>query len=267
MRNCAWTALTLALCIGTARAADSAWSLLEAGRKHLAAQEKDKAAKCFEAAVKRDARCADAWYQLGRLAEDRADTPKARECYAQVSSDFPVFAAAQERLGCLALSAGDRPAALEYFRAAAEARPGLEAWIQVATVQLDLRQYEGAGESLDSAAKFATGDAKVDALRARLAFETSRFEDAEKLFAELWRRFPRDTSSGFMLGLARLKLDRDDEAAETFVAVLERDPYHKASIQALLGMWEGDESRAKTVAELKTRLQAIKNSPNRVRKG
>ena len=267
MRTCAWIALTLTLGFGTSRADESAWSLLEKGRTHLAAQEKEKAATCFEAAVKRDARCADAWYYLGRLAEERSDSAKARECYTQVSSDFPLFAPAQGRLGHLALRAGDRQAALAHLLASAEARPSAEAWIQVAGVQLDLRQHEEAGKSLDQASKLVSGDAKIDALRARLAFETNRFTDAEKAFADLWRRFPRDTSSGFMLGLTRLKLERADEAAETFVQVLERDPYHKASIQALLELWGGDEGRAKTVTELKARLQAIKNSPNRVREG
>src|SRR5262245_36115787 len=116
MRKIIWGAGFLVALSGLARAEESAWTLLEKGIEEYGKGRPQRAEQILDAAVRMDARCQDAWYYLGRIREERGDTREAVDAYKKITADYPTYSLAAERLGGMALKAGDKEAALEYFK-------------------------------------------------------------------------------------------------------------------------------------------------------
>jgi len=247
-----------------ALAEDSAWSMLKKGRKHFQSGDYKRAQTCFESAVQRDARCQDAYYYLGRIHETRKDRKAAKAAYEAVKEDAPTYSLAQDRLGHVALASGEKKEAVKHFELAAKARSTPAAWMTLATVQMELKEFKLAEESLDKAAELSKGDFHLAELRARLYIETDREEKALEVYRTIIKRFPNDSTPRFMSGVCLLELGRKKEAAEAWVGVLEKDPYHRSSLQRLVELWQGESSRRAEVAEYEKRLEALRRNPPKV---
>jgi tetratricopeptide (TPR) repeat protein len=256
-----WALLALA---PLAMAEDSAWSMLKKGRSHFKKGDYKRAQACFESAVRRDARCSDAHYYLGRIHETRKDRAAAKKEYLAVKDDAPTYSLAQDRLGYVNLATGDKKEAAKHFELSAKARSTPSAWMTLANVQIDLKEYKKAEASLDKAGELSKGDFHLAELRARLYVETDREEKALDVYRTICEKFPNDSTPRFMAGVCLLQLGREKEAADAWVTVLEKDPYHRSSLQRLVDLWKNDSSRAAQVAEYEKRLEALRKNPPKV---
>ena len=72
--------------------------MLRKGREYLAKGDHKRARSCLESALRRDARCTQANYYLGRLHEERHDARHAVEAYSAVPESDPTYPLSQERL-------------------------------------------------------------------------------------------------------------------------------------------------------------------------
>jgi tetratricopeptide (TPR) repeat protein len=256
-----WTLLVFA---SFALAEDSAWSMLKKGRSYLKSGDYKRAQACFESAARRDPRCSDAHYYLGRIQEKRKDRKAAKKEYLAVKEDAPTYSLAQDRLGYVHLATGDKKEAAKHFEASAKARPTPSAWMTLAGVQIDLKEYKKAEESLNKAAELTKGDFHLAELQARLYIETDREEKALDVYRSICERFPNDSTPRFMAGVCLLQLGRKAEAADAWVAVLEKDPYHRSSLERLVALWKDESSRRAQVEEYNKRLEALRKNPPKV---
>ena len=257
--------LGILLVAGTTLSADeSAWTMLRKGREYFSNGDFRRAKPCFESAIRRDARCTQAYYYLGRIYESKHQSSDAVKAYEAVPEQDPTYSLAQDRLGQIALRAGDRKKAAEHIEKSVEARPSLDGWLQLATILMEIEEFKKAESALAKAAKMTKGDVALDELRARLYVATERYDKALSLFESISKRFPRDSNARCMAALCLSRLDRPGEAEAAWLEVLEKDPFHKASIQLLLSLWQDDASKDERVADLEKRLEMIRNSPPKV---
>ncbi|HEX5136066.1 MAG TPA: tetratricopeptide repeat protein [Planctomycetota bacterium] len=260
MRKIIWSLAMLIPVSGIARAEESAWTLLEKGIDEYRKGRPQRAEQILDAAVRMDARCEDAWYYLGRIREDKGDTRQAVEAYNKITKDFPTFSLAAERLGDLALKAGDKEAALEHFKVHAEARPTANALMQLASVQIDLKKYDDAEASLKKAAELSKGNLDVTDLFGRLYLEAGRNEDALAAYTEIVQKIPADNTARFLRALCLQRLDRCDEAVAEMDQVLAKDPYHAMTLKALIALYKDDPAQASKVKDYQTRLARLAKS-------
>lgn len=245
----------------------SAWDLLESGIAAHRRGDSRRAKECFEGALAKDPRCEDCHYYLGILRAKSGDAKGAIAAFQKVSDKYPTYALAQGELGNLALKLKDNESAATYFENSAKARESVDSWMQLATVQMDLKRFEAAEASLAAAEKMTKKNYRLVELWARLYLESNRPEKAVERYAELVERFPKDPIPRHMRGLCYLDMERTAEAVADFRAVLEMDPFHTGAIHALRSLWKDDPSRERDVADLDRRLAALKKSPPKVRRG
>jgi tetratricopeptide (TPR) repeat protein len=255
-----WGAAFLIAASGLATAEESAWTLLQKGVEEFGKGRPQRAEQILDAAVRMDARCQDAWYYLGRIREDRGETREAVEAYKKIAAEYPTFSLAAERLGSIALRAGDKEGALEHFKAHAAARPSANALMQLASVQIDLKKFEDAEASLKRAAELSKGDLDVTELFGRLYIESGRNEDALAAYTEIVEKIPADTTARFMRAVCLQRLERTDEAVAEMEQVLVKDPYHGLTLKALVEAYKGDPSQAARVREYRSRLERLAKS-------
>jgi tetratricopeptide (TPR) repeat protein len=262
MRKIRWGALALVLlgAAGLASAEESAWTLLEKGIEEYRKGRPQRAEQILDAAVRMDARCEDAWYYLGRIREDKGDTREAVAAYKKITADFPTYSLAAERLGELALRAGDKEAALEHFKVHAEGRPSGNAFMQLASVQIDLKKFEDAEASLKKAAELSKGNLDVTDLFGRLYLESGRNEEALAAYTEIVEKIPADMTARFLRALCLQRLERKDEAVAEMEQVLVKDPYHALTLKALIEVYKDDSAQAAKVRDYKTRLERLAKS-------
>lgn len=259
-KNVIWGAALLLSAAGFASAEESAWTLLEKGIDEYRKGRPQRAEQILDAAVRMDARCEDAWYYLGRIREDKGATREAIDAYKKITAEFPTYSLAAERLGELALRAGDKEAALEHFKVHAEARPSVNALMQLASVQIDLKKHEDAEASLKKAAELSKGNLDVTDLFGRLYLEAGRNEEALTAYSEIVEKIPTDTTARFLRALCLQRLERTDEAVAEMEQVLVRDPYHGMTLKALIEVHKNDSAQAAKVADYKARLQRLAKS-------
>jgi len=259
-KNVIWGVALVISTAGLARAEESAWTLLEKGIEEYQKGRPQRAEQILDAAVRMDARCEDAWYYLGRIREDKGDTREAIAAYKKITAEYPTFSLAAERLGEIALKAGDKEAALEHFKVHAEARPTANALMQLASVQIELKKYEDAEASLKRAAELSKGNLDVTELFGRLYIEAGRNEDALAAYSEIVEKIPTDTTARFMRALCLQRLERVDEAVAEMEQVLTRDPYHAMTLKALIEIYKADSAHAAQVRDYKVRLERLAKS-------
>lgn len=248
------------LSAGSLAGDESAWTLFDKGLKEFNKGRFDSAERIFEAAARMDARCEDAFYYLGRIKERKGKTQEALANYKRVSDKVPTYSLAAERLGHLALRTGDKEAAVKYFAIYAEARPSANAWMQLASVQLDMRKFEDAEAALKKASEVSSGNLDLTDMYGRLYMETSRFPEALDAYTQIVKKIPMDNTARYLRGVCLQRLEREDEAVQEWETILKRDPYHGLALKALLAVYGSDPSMADRVRDFKVRLQRLAKS-------
>jgi len=248
-----------------ALADESAWTLLKKGIEAYQRKDLRTAQAYFEASVRMNPACEDSLFYLGTIAEAAGDARAASVYYGKVGAEAPTYSLACARLGHMAYATGDKKAAVEHFAAAARSRPSADAWMQLATTQIDIKSFPEAEESLRKAEELTKSNPTLSEMWGRLFLETRRFDKALERYGELSKQFPRDSSLRFMKGACLEELRRMPEAIAEFEAVLTMDPFHEHSIRRLLKAWAEDSSKAAQCAQLEERLVAIRKNPPKVR--
>jgi len=263
MRTALLATLLLAL---PATADESAWTLLDKGVKAFKKKDWVRAEAYFRAAQNKDGKCYDASYYLGQLHAQRGKFDKAAAELNAVPEEHSLYPLAQAKLGQLLLKQGKKKEALACLLASVKLRESSNMWLQVANVQIDLKKYKEAGESLDAADKLSSGDFRIVEMRGRLCVETKKFEEALAQYDKLVERFRDDYTLHNMRGLCLMELDRGEPAARAFERVLKLYPYHKGAMRNLIRLWEGDAVQAARVEELREALERIEKYPPNIRK-
>ncbi|MHC4548788.1 MAG: tetratricopeptide repeat protein [Planctomycetota bacterium] len=256
----------LLLCTKLVYAEESAWTLLDKGLKEYRKGQLTRAEKLFDAAVRLDARCEDAYYYLGLINEKKRMPRQAEAFYKKISKKYPTYSLAAERMGQMALQQGDKKQALEQFQIFAKERPSGRAHMQVASVQLDLKAYKEAEASLAEAKKFFHDDLDLVEMYGRLYMETERYAEALDAYKTIIKKIPVDNMARYMCATCLQRLTREEEAVREFQAVLERDPYHAMTLRTLIRLYEGDPSKRSEVAEYRKRLKLLAKSKPKVRR-
>ena len=259
-KNVIWGAALVLSAAGLARAEESAWTLLEKGIEEYQKGRPQRAEQILDAAVRMDARCEDAWYYIGRIREERGDAREAVEAYKKITAEYPTYSLAAERLGAIALKAGDKAAALEHFKVHVEARPSANALMQLASVQIDLKKYEDAEAGLKKAAELSKGNLDVTELLGRLYIESDRNADALAAYTEIVEKIPSDTTARFMRALCLQRLERNEEAVAEMEQVLVKDPYHRLTLKALIEVYKDESAQAAKVRDYRDRLERLAKS-------
>jgi tetratricopeptide (TPR) repeat protein len=226
----------------------------------------ERAERLFDAAIRRDARCEDAYYYLGLVNEKKRMHRKAEAYFAKVTDKSPTFGLAAERLGQIALRKGEREKALQHFLVHIKDRPSGQGHMQVATVQLDLKKYKEAELSLAEAKKTLRGNLDLAEMHGRLYLETERYKEALESYRAILSKIPIDNRARFLCGNCLERLDRIDDAKREYRKVLESDPYHSLTLKALIRLYGDDRAKRAEVTEYKKRLKALRNHPPRVRR-
>ncbi len=259
-KNVIWGVALVLATASLATAEESAWTLLEKGIEEYQKGRPQRAEQILDAAVRMDVRCEDAWYYLGRIREDKGDTREAVAAYKKITAEYPTYSLAAERLGEIALKAGDKEAALEHFKVHAEARPTANALMQLASVQIELKKYEDAEACLKKAAELSKGNLDVTDLFGRLYIEAGRNEDALAAYSEIVEKIPTDTTARYMRALCLQRLERVDEAVAEMEQVLARDPYHGMTLKTLIEIYKDDSAHAAKVKDYRLRLERLAKS-------
>jgi tetratricopeptide (TPR) repeat protein len=129
---------------GCAAAAQFGYFLLRARRT-------DEAAAVFEQSIKKDPRCANAWFGLGMIAEAKGDLRTALRSYDNASI----------------YNASD-----------------LEAYLRSADIRISMGERAAAAELLQKAARLAPDRGDIKLLLGRLLREEGKFKDAENALEE-----------------------------------------------------------------------------------
>jgi tetratricopeptide (TPR) repeat protein len=245
---------------GLVAAEESAWTLLEKGIEEYRKGRPARAEQILDAAVRMDTRCQDAWYYLGRIREERGDARQAIEAYKNITPEFPTHSLAAERLWHLALRAGDKEAAAAHFKVHADARPSAPALMQLASVQIELKKYEEAEQSLKKAAEMSKGNLDVTEMFGRLYLESDRKEEALAAYTEIVEKIPSDTTARFLRSVCLRRLERADEANAELEQLLTRDPYHALALRALIEAYQDDPSQGAKVNDYVARLKRLAKS-------
>lgn len=259
-------AAALSLCASLVIAEESAWTLLDRGLKEMRKGRLSRAERILEAAIKKDGRCEDAYYYLGVISEKKRLPRQAKAYFTKVTDKSPTHSLAAERLGQMALRQGDKEKALEHFQVYVKDRPTGQGHMQVATVQLDLKQYKEAELSLNEAKKTLRGNLDLVEMYGRLYLETERFREALEAYQTIVRTIPIDNRARYLCGNCLERLDRPADAEREYRQVLKRDPYHVLTLRALVRLYADDRSRSAEVADYKKRLKAIAKNPPKVRR-
>lgn len=259
-------AAALMLCATFVLAEESAWTLLDRGLKEMRKGRLTRAERIFEAAIKSDGRCEDAYYYLGIISEKKKLQRQAEGYFLKVTDKSPTHSLAAERLGQIALRKGDKEKALEHFQVYVKDRPTGQGYMQIATVQLDLKKYKEAELSLAEAKKTLRGNLDLAEMYGRLYLETQRYREALEAYQTIVRTIPIDNRARYLCGNCLERLDRPADAEREYRQVLTKDPYHVLTLRALVRMYADDGSRSAEVAEYKKRLKAIAKRPPKVRR-
>jgi tetratricopeptide (TPR) repeat protein len=259
-----WIA-TLALCAGLASADDGVWPRFQAGVKAYHRGDFEAAQASFESVVRRQSKFGDAHYYLGVLAERRNDLRGAVRRFKSVETKWPMYVPSQQRLGQIALRLRDQESALHYLGNVVAVRPTVNAWMQLAALQLDMKKHKDAEASLKACAKLTKGNLSVIELEARLYVETGRHKMAHDAYSTILKVMPRDATVRYLRALCLIELGLSSDAVREMEAVLKYDPYHKGAIHHLLKTYAHDPVREKQVAELQARLERLRKHPPKVR--
>jgi tetratricopeptide (TPR) repeat protein len=259
-------AVALMLCATFVWAEESAWTLLDRGLKEMRKGRLDRAERLFEASIKRDSRCEDAFYYLGVISEKKKLHRQAEGYFKKVTDKSPTYSLAAERLGQMALRKGDKEKALEYFLIHVKDRPTGQGYLQVATVQIDLKKYKEAELTLAEAKKTLRGNLDLVEMYGRLYLETERYRKALEAYQTIVKTIPIDTRARFLCGNCLERLDRMADAEREYRKVLEHDPYHALTLRALIRLYADDSSKSDEVDDYRKRLKALAKNPPRVRR-
>ena len=259
-------AAALMLCATFVWAEESAWTLLDQGLKEMRKGRLSRAERLFDAAIKRDGRCEDAYYYLGVINEKKKLHRKAEALFLKVTDKSPTHSLAAERLGQSALRKGDKEKALGHFLVYIKDRPTGPGHMQVATVQIDLKKFKEAELSLAEAKKTLRGNLDLAEMYGRLYLETERYEEALKSYRKIVKTIPIDNRARFLCGNCLERLGRPADAKRKYREVLTRDPYHRLTLHALVRLYADDRSKSAEVAEYRKRLKALAKHPPKVRR-
>jgi tetratricopeptide (TPR) repeat protein len=102
---------------------DSCAAASQYGYFLLRAERSDEAAALFEQSLKKDPRCANAWFGLGLIAEAKGDFPTALRNYDNASIYNPSDLEAYRRSADILIAQGDRGRAVEMLQKAASLAP------------------------------------------------------------------------------------------------------------------------------------------------
>ena len=141
----------------------------------------------------------------------------------------------------------------------ARAEPNnFEAQIRAAELFYQIQRFDGAVEFLKKASELKPDDHVTLMNLGNAYFDSSKFEEAEKAYAQVLAKKPDDLDVRSDLGLTFLMRPTPDveRAMKEFNAVLEKDPKHKMALQNLTLAYtkKGDSNKANEVI---AKLEAI----------
>ena len=251
---------------GAVLAQESAWTLLQKGIQAYQRKNYQSSERLLAAALRHDERCFDAYFYLGLLKERQGKAREAVALYGTIDPENGTFSLAAERQGHLALKAGKKKEAIKHFVVHAEARPSATAWMQVAAVQLELKEYTQAEVTLDKASKLTKGNLDLHDIRGRLFFETKRNKEALGEYGKIVKVIPSDTSARYMKSACLRRLDRKSEAGVELRTILKTDPYHRLALKALVASYGDDPTMKSELKVYRRRLDALARTKPKVRK-
>jgi len=249
----------------SAEADQSAWTMLKKGIKLYRNKRFVDAERYFRAAADMDSRCGDAHFYLGMLAERRGAGEEALKHYDRIKEESGAYPLGAERAGLLALKKGDLKEAEKKLKIVCEHRPSAGAWMQLASIQLDAEKFKEAEASLQAGEKLSRDNLDLVELKGRLYMETDRPKLAVTAYDRILKVIPADNNARFLRATAYLELGLGETALRDFAGVLERDPWHRGTLLALVRLHGDDKSRRAEVKEYERRLEILKKNPPRVR--
>ena len=102
---------------------DNSWTAAQFGYFLLRAERRDEAVLMFVESAKRNPRCANAWYGLGLIAEEKGDTSSALKGFDKTAIYNPSDVQAYLRAADIYIARGDRKSAVELLQKAVGAAP------------------------------------------------------------------------------------------------------------------------------------------------
>lgn len=254
----------LALLAGLVQAEESAWTLLDRGIKAYRSNDFRRAQELLTGALARRNDCHDAYFYLGMIAEKKRRPRAAADFYRKVAETNGTYPMCQQRLGQLTLGFGDRKQAVQHFAVYAKLRPTTLAWMQVATLQIDLKQFKEAEASLEEAGKYSKGNLDLVEMRARLFMETDRPAAALKEYTAILKVVPSDNGARYLRGVCLNELKESGKARREFERVLQKDPWHGGALRAMVRILEDGGGREDLLKEYRRRLKILKKNPPKV---
>lgn len=246
-------------------AEESGWSQFQRARALEEAGETGRAEALYRACVQNSPKVKDAYYYLGVLLERKGDAKSAAELYEQVTDEYPTYAFAQSRLGQIALEGKDAKRAAECFERAAASAPTLDSCLQLASIRMDLREFEKAEAALGKAESFCPKDLRLAEAWGRLYMESKRHDLALKRFDAIVAEFPADARIHFLRAICLEKLDKKPLAVAALEAGLKVDPADPLILKRLIALYGDDPSRSADREMLRKRLEWIQQHPPKAR--
>ncbi len=153
----------------------------------------------------------------------------AAEIFAQTRNAQRLFAQ-----GIEAEDERDWWAASEKFQAAVRANPAYaDAWFHLAKCLYQMQSFELALQHLQNAKKYSPERTDILNLEGMSLISLGRFDDAEKIFSQIQKRYPNDIESRFGLAELNLLKGRTTVAEKLYSDALSKSP---GNVKALLSL-------------------------------
>jgi tetratricopeptide (TPR) repeat protein len=246
--------------------------------------------------IKRKTRLADAYFELGRVEEQRGDYAKAREWYERVK-DEERYLTAQMRMGVVLAKSGDIAAAGQHFDTLRRNNPqnGITLYLAEAEALREAERYQEAFDSLDRALVVHPDDKdlryaralaaeKIDrldvleqdlrailaadpkngqalnALGYTLADRTDRYQEALGYIEQALAQLPDDASVLDSMGWVQYRLNNRDKALEYLRRAYRANPDAEIAAHLSEVLWvNGQREEAKKIWK-----EALARDPNSV---
>ncbi len=179
--------------------------------------------------IKRNTRLADAYFELGRIEEQRGDYAKANEWYERVTSDDR-YLTAQMRIGVVLAKAGDTTAVSQHFDTLRRKDPknSINLYLAEAEALREGEHYQEAFDTLDRALALHTNDKDLLYARALVAERLDRVDVLERDLRAILASDPKNGQALNALGYTLAdRTDRHQEALgyiEQALVLLPDDP-------------------------------------------
>jgi tetratricopeptide (TPR) repeat protein len=208
-----------------ARDADHGGLRLALARVQLVGGQRDEAVGNLERLRGQDAHATEARLLLAQLALQRDDAKEAGTLIAEALKGTEQVAETQNAAGLMYLGTGRYDAALEHFRAGAQADPtNATLWLNLGRAQLALEQSDAARESLQQALKLRVNWVPAEGALAFLEVQSGNSTEALKRVDALKVARPHDPDVHVLEAEVRAALQQYPEAERALQLAARRKP-------------------------------------------